>query len=82
MPCYQLSDCYTDLLKGRDGVASYISLFVNISTEGGKVINGESKRGLWEGPNFEQAPQFLKSNRISLAYGVTSNKEQTFIDKS
>ena len=41
----------------------------------------DPERGLWEGPNFKQVPQFLKSNRISPAYGLTSNKGQTFIDK-
>ena len=35
------------------------------------------ERGLWQGPNFKEIPQFLKSNWISLSYGTTSNKEQT-----
>ena len=31
----------------------------------------DPKKGLWEGQNFKGIPQFLKSNRISLAYGLT-----------
>ena len=42
----------------------------------------DPERGLWEGPNFKQVPQFLKSNLISPAYGLTDNKGQTFIDKN
>ena len=41
----------------------------------------DPERGLWEGPNFKQVPQFLKSNLILLPYGLTSNKDQTFIKK-
>ena len=64
-------------------MTSHTSLFVAISTDSGKVINGRSKRGPCEGPNFKQVPQFLKSNRISLAYGLTSNKDQIInINKS
>ena len=37
--------------------------------------------GLWEGPNFKEVPdfckEFLKRNRISLAYGLTRNKDHT-----
>ena len=40
----------------------------------------DPERGLWEGPNFKQVPQFLKSNQILPVYGVTSNKGQTCID--
>ena len=36
----------------------------------------------WDGPNFKQVPQFLKSSPISLSYGLTSNKGQTFSKKS
>ena len=42
----------------------------------------DPERGLWERSNFKELPQFLKSDRISLAYGLTSNKDQTFINKS
>ena len=63
-------------------MTSYTSLFVTISTESGNVINGGSKRGPCERPNFKQVPQFLKSNRISPDYGLTSNKDQTSINKS
>ena len=42
----------------------------------------DPKRWLWEGPNFKKLPQFLKSNRISHACGITSNIDQTSIDKS
>ena len=34
------------------------------------------------GAEFQRATHFLKSNRISLAYGLTSKKDQAFIDKS
>ena len=37
----------------------------------------DPERGFWEGLNFKQVPKFLKSNLISLAYGLTSNKDQT-----
>ena len=63
-------------------MTSHTSLFVEISTESGNVINGGSRERALGGPNFKQVPQFLKSNRISPAYGLTSNKGQTFIDKS
>ena len=42
----------------------------------------DPERGLWEMPNFKQVPKFLKSNRILFAYRLTSNEDQTFIDKS
>ena len=42
----------------------------------------DPETGLWKGPNFKEAPQFLKSNRISFAYGPTSNKDQTFMSKN
>ena len=29
---------------------------------------------LWERSNFKELPQFLKSSRISLAYGITSTR--------
>ena len=41
----------------------------------------DPERGLWERSNFREVPQFLKSNRISFAYGLTSNKNQTFTVK-
>ena len=34
------------------------------------------------GADFKEVPGFLKSNRISFAYVLTSNKDQTFINKS
>ena len=34
----------------------------------------DPERGLWERSNFKEVPQLLKSNRISLAYGLTSIK--------
>ena len=40
------------------------------------------ERGLWERSNLKEVPQFLKSNRVSLAYGLTSNKDQTFMNES
>ena len=33
-------------------------------------------RGVLEWPNFKEVTQFLKSNQISLAYGLTSNEDQ------
>ena len=39
---------------------------------------GLSERSIF----FKELPQFLKSNWISLAYGLTSNKDQTSINKS
>ena len=42
----------------------------------------DPEKVLWEGPHFKEIPQFLKSNRISLAYSLTSNKGQTCVDKS
>ena len=40
----------------------------------------DPERGLWEGPHFIST-QFLKSDRISFAYSLTSNKDHAFIDK-
>ena len=37
----------------------------------------DPERRLWEGRNFKEVPRLLKSNRISLAHGLTSNKDQT-----
>ena len=51
-------------------------------TESRKVINGRSRERVWEGPNFKDVPHFLKRNRISLAYGLTNNKDQTLINKN
>ena len=42
----------------------------------------DPERGLWEGLNFRELPQFLRSDWISFAYGLTSNKDQTFMHKS
>ena len=43
-----------------------------------EVDNGRSRERLCEGSDFKEVPQCLKSNRISLADGLTSNKEQTY----
>ena len=40
----------------------------------------DSEIWLWEGLNFKEVSQFLKSNQISLDYGLTSNKDQTFMN--
>ena len=32
----------------------------------------DPERGLWGRRNFKKVPQFLKSNQVSLAYGLTS----------
>ena len=42
----------------------------------------DPETGLWEGLNFKEVPQFLKSIQILPAYGLTSNKDQTTINKS
>ena len=63
-------------------MTSHASPIVQISTESGEVVNGESKEGLWEGSNFKEVPEVLKSKRISLACGLTSNKGQTLINRS
>ena len=42
----------------------------------------QRERGLWEGPNFKEAPLFLESNRISLVFGLTSNKDQSYMNES
>ena len=42
----------------------------------------DPERGLWERSNFKEVSQFLKSNRISLAYGLTSNADQTSLFSS
>ena len=41
----------------------------------------DPERGLGERPNFKEVPQFLKSIRISVAYGLTSNKDQRLLIK-
>ena len=56
--------------------------FVKISTENGKIINGGSRERVFGGAIFKEIPQFLKSNRISLAVGLTSNTDQTCMNKS
>ena len=56
-------------------MTSNTSLFVKISTESGKAINGGSRERVMEGADFKQVPRFLKSNLISFAYGLTSNKD-------
>ena len=67
----------TDIGFGRTTI-----LYKKMS-ESGKVINGRSRKRVWEGPNFKEVgTHFLKSNRISLAYGLTSNKDETFTNKS
>ena len=42
----------------------------------------DPERGLWERSNFKEVSQFLKSNWISLAYGLTSNADQTSLFSS
>ena len=61
-------------------MTSHASLFVKISTENGRVVNGRSRERALGAVEFQRGTQFLKSNRITLAYGLTSNKYQTFID--
>ena len=41
----------------------------------------DPERGLWEGRNFKEVPQFLISNRISLVFGLTSKEGQTCMNK-
>ena len=42
----------------------------------------DPERGLWERQNFKEVPRYLKSYRISLAYGITSNKDQASMKRS
>ena len=42
----------------------------------------DPERGLWDRRNFKGGPKFLKSNRISIAYDLTSNTDETFMNKS
>ena len=48
-------------------------------TESGKVINGGSRERALGGAS--QVTQLWKSNRISLDFGLTSNKDQSCIGK-
>ena len=47
----------------------------------GRLSMAYPERGLWEGRNFKEVPRFLKSNRNLLAFGLTSNKDQTCTNK-
>ena len=47
-----------------------------------KLINGGSKERALRGAEFQRGTQILKINRISLAYDLTSNQDQTFFNKS
>ena len=51
-------------------------------TASGKVINGGSREEALRGAEFQGGAQILKINRIPLAYDLTSNKDQTFVNKS
>ena len=51
------------------------------STASGKLINGGSRERALRGAEFQRGTQFLKINRISLSYGLASNKDETFIIK-
>ena len=48
----------------------------------GRSPMADPERRLWEGRNFREGLQFLKSNRISLSYDLTSNIDQTLKNKS
>ena len=48
----------------------------------GKSSVVDPERGLLEGPNFKEEPQFLKSNRISLVFDLTSNKDHSCMNES
>ena len=54
------------------------TVFVKISTEMGRPSMADPETGLGDGPNLKQ---FRKRNRISLAYGLTSNKSSTSVNK-
>ena len=47
----------------------------------GRSSIADRGRGLLEGPIFKEVPKFLKNNRISLAYGLTSNTYETLTDR-
>ena len=55
--------------------------FCKNSTASGKVINGGSTERPLRRAEFQRGTQFLKINRISLSYGLASNKDETFIIK-
>ena len=46
------------------------------------VINGGSREEGLGGAEFQRGAQILKINRISLAYHLTSNKDQAYIPKN
>ena len=48
-----------------------------MSTASEKVINGGSRERALEGAEFQRGTQFLKSNSISFADSLTSNKHNT-----
>ena len=52
------------------------------STASGNAINGGSREEALGGAEFQRGAQILKINRIPLAYDITSNKDQTFVNKS
>ena len=48
----------------------------------GRTSMVDPERGALEAVEVQRGTQFLKSNRITLAYGLTSTKGQTFIKAS
>ena len=47
----------------------------------GRSSMADRGRRLWKRSNFKEISRFLESNRISLVYGLTSNKDQIFMNK-
>ena len=50
--------------------------------ERSSMIKIQREKGGWGGVEQQRGTPFLKSNRISLAYVLTSNKDQSFRNES
>ena len=68
-----------DFVRCRSGLG--LDFWRNVCTSSGKVINGGSRDRALGALDFQNGTPISKSNRISLAYGLTINKDPTFIDK-
>ena len=64
---------------GWDGRPTHRFLKKKNRRKVGRSSMANVERGLWEGENFKEVPQFLESNRISPTYGLTSSIDQTSI---
>ena len=66
---------------GRMGWRPTHPFLLEILTNIGRVINSGSRERVLGGAEFQKCTQCLKSNQISLAYDLTSNKDQAFITR-